>query len=622
MDEAEKRDLLCATLDQLPFLLLVARGEDLQIQMVSAAGRATVGDRPIDVPLATWSDLLGQQLIERYEEVWRTGVPYATKGWRMEIVGPEGVPVELVIDFTITPVRDATGEVSAVVCCAFDQTEETHRREDLEGRYVAALDLLAELQDAVLPKGLPVPQRVELAARYLLAENETGAGGDWFDAIPLPDGRVVVVVGDVVGHGIEASVTMGELKTLFAEEVYRTGDLVHALQLLESRAGRVHQARGATVCAGIFDPVTGELSYCTAGHPPPVLVAAGGDAAYLPASGAAPLGSGLPLRTARQDLGQGDLLLLYSDGLVERPGRTPAQNTVDLLQVASDAFRGIGPVTLASSEPVAERVCRQTLEILTRINGYTDDITLLALQVVPPVEPMELSISAMPDAVRSVRMDLGDWLEGLRVSGLDSTAVQHAVGELVSNAVEHAYPSVDVDNPVTIRAALTADGVVDVEVGDRGAWREPRPGPSERGRGLALVRGFADELHLEHGHGTRARIRYRPTHPAELLRGRSIAPPVVTAPDPEFAVDVAGMTVRVSGPVDRVGAERLEHAMSRTSRGGSRPIDVDLARVALLTSAGVRVLSEARSAGEVRLIAPLGSPAQHVLDLVHLPYSS
>jgi anti-sigma regulatory factor (Ser/Thr protein kinase) len=478
---------------------------------------------------------------------------------------------------------------------------------------------IAELQDAVLPKGLPVLPRVAIAARYLLAEDLRCSGGDWFDAIPLADGRVVVVVGDVVGHGVEAAVTVSELQALFEERVRLDGDLGAALDQLDARASRAPEARAATVCAAVVDPVSGEVAYCTAGHPPPVVVTAAGDASYLPTSGAGPLGSGGPFLTASSRLDEGELLFLYSDGLVGRPGRTPSQNTVDLLGAVGSTVRDSVSADVVRDEDLVERLCRRTMELLTQISGYSDDISLLALRVVPAVEPLHLRLPAVSEAVRSVRVDLGTWLAALEVADLDRVAVQHAVGELVSNVVRHAYPTVGDECPVTIGVRLASDGFVDLEVADEGQWQEPEA--VSQTRGLAMVSGFLDEFHVERDHGTRARGRYRLTRPTALLRATSDGSPSPRARRlAPLRIGVVDDIVHVAGTADLYCSEKLRSALRRAARGGIRPVTVDLGEVDLLGSCAVRALLEAHDTGPVDLVAPLGSPAQHVLDLVHLPY--
>lgn len=631
MDERQRRQLLAAVLDQMPILVAVTEGDEQQVVAINAQGRELVGDGRIGSTLTEWSDLFGDQLVERYDHTWRTGETYSADEWRFPFTGADGRPSERFLSFTIAPVRREDGTIRAVVGFGHDVTDLVRAREDerrrsslLERRYEEASAMLARLSDAVLPKGLPVPQRVALAARHLLAEEYAGSGGDWFDAVPLPDGRTVTVVGDVVGHGVEASVVMGELKTLFAEKVREDGDVVAALELLDARAHRVPETRSTTMCACVLDPSSGELAYVTAGHPPPVVVTAAGDASYLPPSGAGPLGSGAPVRAGRHRLDEGDLLLLYSDGLVERPGRSAAENTLDLLRVAGDAV-GTEATPGGSEEQAVERVCRQALEVLTRVSGYRDDITVVAVQVVPALAPLALRLPAIPDAVRTVRADIDDWLAPIGVSDLDRLAVQHAVGELVTNAVRHAYgPSAegrDVDHEIRVALELSADGVLSLSVSDDGTWRPPGP-PRDGGRGLAMAQGFLDELQVEPGPGgTCASGRHRLSRPVTLLTGSSVPGRSAVA---ERAGDVQedGGVLRLSGVVDTETAARLERVLERTARAGTQEVVVDLTDVTLLASAGVQVLFDARGVGPVRILAPVGSAAQHVLDLVRLPYES
>ena len=473
------------------------------------------------------------------------------------------------------------------------------------------MDLVTELQDAVLPTGLPVPRGARLAGRYLLAPEDGGAGGDWFDAVPLPSGSVVLAVGDVVGHGASGSALMAELKAILEEAAHPDGDLGEVLRALDDRVHRSPEARTATLCVARFDPSTTTLEYVTAGHPPPVVVTASGEATYLPPSGAGPLASGLPYRSAHHELGPGDVVLLYTDGLVERPGRTLAQNTVDLLTAVGDVCR------LRSDEPLVDRACRLTPELLTRTTGYDDDIALLALQAVPPAVPLELRLPVVPDTARAARASLGDWLRELGVGPLDHTALQHALGELVTNAVEHAYPAPTRADAVDVAVRLAPDGVVELEVCDAGAWREPVAGAG--GRGLAMARGFLDELRVEHdATGTRARGRHRVSRPVPLLRGTRS--PSAPGPRSGGRIAVADGVVHLAGPLDPASAEELRAALGEASWGGVCAVTVELAEIEMLSSAAVQALYDARASGPVHLVAPLGSPAQHVLDLVGLAY--
>src|SRR5205085_8480179 len=142
-------------------------------------------------------------------------------------------------------------------------------------------------------------------------------------------------------------------------------------------------------------------------------------------------------------------------------------------------------------------------------------------------------------------------------------ALELAVGELVTNSVEHGYAEPDGLSRITLSAQLEDDGVVEVNVADDGRWVGDRPEPAEgggpRGRGLAMARSFADEFSLEHDDsGTRARVRLRPSRPIGLLRG---VPTDETQAALErtgvLEVSSEGRRVVLSGAVDHEGADRL-----------------------------------------------------------------
>jgi serine phosphatase RsbU (regulator of sigma subunit)/anti-sigma regulatory factor (Ser/Thr protein kinase) len=632
MDGEALQARLGAAFEQAPGLMAVMDPDRFRLLALNRAGREMIGDRPIGVSIRTWADLLGQQMIERFEEVRDSGGTYQGTEWRMEWTGPDGSPVEKYLNYTITCVLDAAGRPWAMLGIAQDVTETVKTRDAaleqsarLEAQYLHAADMVAQLQDAMLPKGLPLLQGVQVSARYLLANDEAAAGGDWFDAMVLDSGRLVLSIGDVVGHGVAASATMGELRTIFDDRVRETEDLTSTFDALHRRALRVPEARAATLCAAVLDPRTGDLEYVTAGHPPPVRVERDGHASFLPATGAAPLGSDDgTFPAARHHLEVGELVLLYSDGLVERPGRTPSRSTVELLHVVADTFRGTGPISSVSTAPVVDRVCRQTLELLTRITGYSDDITLLAAQRVAPTPPLEVRLPVRLETVRTARVRLDDWLSGLHMSDLDMMALELAVGELVTNSVEHGYDDPDPQAEVVVSAELRDDGVVEVNVVDDGRWAGEPSAPQHeelRGRGLAMARSVADEFSLEHDtFGTRARVRLRPNRPIELLRG------VSTRSGADERVGIFDLTtdddrVVLAGVVDHEAADLLRVELARSSRGSTREVTLDLSAVTLLSSVAVQVLVEAMADGDVRLVAPVGSAAQHVLDLVQLPYS-
>jgi len=616
-----------AAFEHAPGLLAVAEGPDLVLTAMNADSRAVFGDLRGRPAAEAFPGPAGAPIVARAQEVVASGVPFIAEEWRVP-----GSTADAFYRCVLSPWRDEEGRVRGVIAQGNDRTESAHRRaasaaaartREAQARTDAATEVLVTLQDALLPDGLPIVPGLSLAARYLLAEDGASAGGDWFDVLALPDGRTVLVVGDVVGHGVRASVVMGELRTLFEERVRLDGDVVAALETLERRAHRVAAARSATLAVAVVSADRRTLHYCTAGHPPPLVSSAAGETTYLPGSGAAPLGAGHPFVLQEHALSEGDVVLLYSDGLVERPGRSASQNTLDLAHLVG---RVVGAAPQADDESLVECVARRTVEDLTRAGGMEDDVTLLAAQVVAVPAPLELVLPAFPDTLRVVRHSLTAWLDSVGVGRLDELALQHAVGELVSNAVEHAYPP-DVSRAeavVAVRGDLLPGGAIELSVRDHGRWRAPGA-ERGRGRGLAMARGFADELHVSHDEqGTTVRLRYWPSTEAGLLT--STAAPGRSNGHEPMVMEADEGRVALRGAVDQRSADEFRRRLAHATRGGTREVWIDLSGVTLLASAGVQTLFEVlepaddRGDGRVRLVAPMGSPAQHVLDLVRLPY--
>ena len=182
------------------------------------------------------------------------------------------------------------------------------------------------LQRSLLPRAFPAQCAVEVAHRYQPAQE--GVGGDWYDVIPLSGGRVALVVGDVVGHGIHAAATMGRLRTavrnfcaldLPAEDLLSQLDaLVESMDADEAEDQRGVGIIGATCLYVVYDPVTGLCSVAAAGHPSPAVVARDGSVRYLDLPTGPPLGlGGSSYEAIELPIDEGSTLVLYTDGLVE-----------------------------------------------------------------------------------------------------------------------------------------------------------------------------------------------------------------------------------------------------------------------------------------------------------------
>lgn len=460
---------------------------------------------------------------------------------------------------------------------------------------------------------------------------------------------MALAVGDVIGHGVQASATMGQLRSALSAYLHEGADPAAALTRLDRFAERIPAAAGATACAAIVEPDSGELMYCTAGHPPPLIASTSGDARYVEPSGGAPLGLGgnhPACRAAQDRLGTGDVLLLYTDGIIERPSRRPDQATLELLTTAADA----AAARISSGRMprrTAKRVTDQVVQVLTQVTGYTDDITLLAAHRRTPPGPFTRHASALPGLIAQWRVDLDTWLCELDADPVQAVGISHAAVELTTNVVEHAYADAVEPGRMTMHAALTHTGILEVSVRDAGTWKQPardhHPGRYSAGHGLALAGAMVDELTIDHDtSGTTTRCRTRLTRPPALTMATSTGPPQ-TEPDPavtqafppavtaEFNQFFDGGTLIIAGPIDSTTAPYLDRSLRSYMHHVARGLTVDLSHVTQLASAGVRVLAQAihrttrtsASHGvDLTLYAPAGSPAQHVLALTRLPHTT
>ncbi|WP_337060216.1 SpoIIE family protein phosphatase [Kineococcus sp. G2] len=498
--------------------------------------------------------------------------------------------------------------------------------------YDEARAVVARLQAALLPAALPVLPGVDVAARYAVAGAGQAAGGDWFDAVVLDGGRLALVVGDVVGHGVLASAAMSQLRAVLAQRLGAGADLAEALADLDAVARRLPGAAAATVCAAVLDPAGGELRYVTAGHPAPVLVRADGTAEHLEQTGGGPLAvpgerAGRTVRTARP--GPGEHVLLYTDGLVERPGRSRAAERELVADAAGHALRTAlagGPGAAGSP---AEAVCRALLARLAG-PGARDDVTVLVAAPRTPPGPLVLDLPAEPSSLAVLRARLRAWAAPLHLHPAEARTVDLLAGEAVANAVEHAHDGRDgagAPHRVRVTAGLDATGVLGLTVADDGRWREPRAEPGDRGRGLALLGALGRLRVRPSATGTVVEVERALQRPVEVdvpgpLEGAGPGPG--PAEDPPFAVETAGAAVRVRGAVDLASAPDLLDELRRAARGGAVRLSVDLSGVTHLASAGVQALAEAaRGAGgwdRLDLLAPAGGAAAAVLELAELPH--
>ncbi len=341
------------------------------------------------------------------------------------------------------------------------------------------------LQRSLLPRQLGGTVGISAAARYLPAREEVG--GDWYDLIDLGHGELGIAIGDVVGHGLDAASLMGQLRTAlhaYALEGHSPG---RTLELVDRFARSLGESAMATAAYVVVNAATGALKLASAGHLPPVLVPASGQPRLVDVTPAPPLGAFEHARCqeAQTQLGQGETLLLYTDGLIERP-RVPLSTSLDELLVA---------VTGAQS---AEEACLLAVDQLVPQRGPRDDIAVIAIQndPVPPV--LDVSLRAAPEVLSQLRRMLGRWLAQQGIDSSAASEVTIAVNEACSNAIEHAY---GIDESGFRVQACRIDAAIEVTITDQGSWRPQRG--ENRGRGLMIMQNAMDSFEIRSdGEGT------------------------------------------------------------------------------------------------------------------------
>jgi PAS domain S-box-containing protein len=352
------------------------------------------------------------------------------------------------------------------------------------------------LQRTLLPDHLPQVPGLAVAARYLPAATESEVGGDWFDVIPIPGGSTGLVMGDVAGKGLAAASMVGQLRSAlraYALEGHEPARVVERLnRLVWSDSPENHMA---TLLYLVIDASDGLVRWVNAGHMPPLLVSGEGQPSFLEGGRSVPLGV-LPFPSFEEvsaSIEPGGTVVLYTDGLIERPGTHIDAGMQLLVEVVGSA----------PEDPDA--LCDHVLDVLVPEGGTADDVALLALRNTPMSERFAMEFPTQPEALASMRALLRRWLRYARGTDREIAEITTACGEAATNAIEHAGARGGV--PFELTGSLDRDEV-EVTVRDYGAWRAPRPG--DQGRGLSLMRALMDSVEVTPSpEGTTVRLRRR-----------------------------------------------------------------------------------------------------------------
>ncbi len=334
----------------------------------------------------------------------------------------------------------------------------------------------AILGPAYLPQGF--------AVRYQAASRPLQVGGDWYDVVDLEDGRIGLVVGDCVGHGLAAATVMGQLRSACRALLLERPSPRIALAGLDRFAARLPGARCTTAICAVLNSENGDLVYSSAGHPPAIVMHADGTTQVIEDGRTIPVGV-RPDRSrpeARMTLPARAVLLLYTDGLVER-----RRTGLD------DGIAEVAVLLREGRNSELEQLASQIMQRLAPSDGYQDDVAVLLYR---HPAPLQIDFPADVNRLVDVRTALREWLIRAEVNSDQIHDLLIAAGEAVSNSIEHGHR----DRPqgvITLRAAATAD-LVRLVVVDSGSWKPPGSADQRhRGRGINLMRALMQDVTID-----------------------------------------------------------------------------------------------------------------------------
>ncbi|WP_030255831.1 SpoIIE family protein phosphatase [Streptomyces violens] len=340
--------------------------------------------------------------------------------------------------------------------------------------YTRQENVAETLQEEMLPRVSPRMPGCDVTTRYLPGTRLGKVGGDWFDTITLPGSRLALVVGDVMGHGLNSAVIMGQLRT--AVQTLASLDLSPAqlLRRVDDLAQRLGENYLATCLYAVYDPVASTLRIANAGHIPPVVVrAVDGSSELLAVPSGAPIGvGGVAFEEVSYPVAPGDRVVLCTDGLVEVRGQ--------------DIGAGLAALCESAAHPAAsmDDACDAIIRTLNPAGGRKDDVALLMARLngIPRSDVVTWRLAPQPGEAARARALVREVMHRWGAADRAPTA-ELLVGELVTNAVRHARTE-----RIELRLVRTDTLLCQVSDDDPAAPVLLDRGPeSEYGRGLRIV---------------------------------------------------------------------------------------------------------------------------------------
>jgi serine phosphatase RsbU (regulator of sigma subunit)/anti-sigma regulatory factor (Ser/Thr protein kinase) len=337
-------------------------------------------------------------------------------------------------------------------------------------------------QRTFLPEVLPFLPGLRVATRYLPAATAVGVGGDWFDTFVLPAGDIVLVIGDVAGHGLPAASLMGKMRNALRAHALMGGTALDILRRADGFHRHFGEGELVTLLIGLLTRDLSRFRYVSAGHPPPLVVGPEGAAFAFEHGANPPLGLPQPPTFVEREVAMlpGTSVLLYTDGLIERREESLDSGLERLRSTAERVLKGT-----ALNDAITE-----LLGLMIDGPRPADDVALMLMhRDATAATELEFAVDAGARSLLTIRRAVTRWLEDLDVPPVVEKEIVMAVHEASANVVEHAYGPAG--GTITITAKREGDHV-EVLIRDSGTWRGSSRG--DRGNGLRLMRGLMDDV--------------------------------------------------------------------------------------------------------------------------------
>jgi PAS domain S-box-containing protein len=364
-------------------------------------------------------------------------------------------------------------------------------------RFEQEHQVASALQAAALPKSLPSGAGYHFDGYYAPGRTELQIGGDWYDALRLDDGRIMISIGDVLGSGLEAATTMSNLRQVIRGVAQVHPDPSLMLDAADKTLRADRPDRLVTAFIGVLDPVTSTLTYASAGHPAALLRDATGALTELRTTGL-PLGlrERSDAETAKTAIARGSMILCYTDGLIE--------STHDIFEGERRLRAALSDRAIETSDDPARMIHDAVL-----FDGAHDDVAILAVRTPGPDEPDPFIRFALrsgdADRVSAVRHDFSRMLAEVGADATAAFSAELVFGELIGNVARYAPGDFDV--AIDLSAAAPVLHLLDNGPGFRFNPNLPDDVLSERGRGLYIVTSLAKSFSVDPriGGGSHAR---------------------------------------------------------------------------------------------------------------------